>query len=99
LGKLSASAGVARTGEKRRKWLQHGRGGEVEVSLAARTVHGDVLHEFSGAANCFPMNSGFLSNDRAGLDIWQGREHPFEEVHARGIIVIVEQRRPGRFFP
>lgn len=45
------------------------------------------------------MNSGFLSNDRAGLDIWQGREHPFEEVHARGIIVIVEQRRPGRFFP
>src|SRR5580765_7648778 len=90
---LSASAGVIRTGKERRKGLQHGRGREVESSLAVWTVLADILHEFGGAMNCPPMNSRFVRNDCAGRNVWERRERSFEEVHGGRIIGVMQHPR------
>src|ERR1700680_2940121 len=81
-GELSASAGVIRTREERSKRLQHGRGCEVESSFALWTVLAHILHEFGGAANCFPMNSRFVGDDCTGRDVWKRRER-----YLRGVLV------------
>src|SRR5882762_8972341 len=65
-GELSAGAGVIRTRKEWSKRLQHGRGSEVESSLAAWTVLADILYEFGGVTNCPPMNSRFVRDDGAG---------------------------------
>src|SRR5215831_5236874 len=85
-GKLSARADVIRTGEERRIRLQHGSRGEVESPLATWTVLADILYEFSRAMNRFPMNSGFVGDDCAGLDVRKSRERSFEQVHCGRII-------------
>src|SRR5216683_5429240 len=89
-GELSACAGVIRTRKERSRRLQHGRGCEVESSLAAWTVLADILHEFGGATNCFPMNSRFVGDDCAGRNVWERRERSFEEVHRDRIIGVVQ---------
>src|SRR5258708_38054261 len=91
--KLPASAGVIRTREEWSKRLQHGRGCEVESSLAAWTVLADILHEFGSAPNCSPMNSRFVCDDRAGLDVRKSRERSFEEVHRGRIISVAKHPR------
>src|SRR6266436_1882819 len=90
---LPASAGVIRTGEEWRKRLQHGRGREVESSLAVWTVLADILHEFGRAMNRPPMNSRFVGDDCAGRDVPQSRERSFEEVHGGRIIGVVQHPR------
>src|ERR1700704_6904169 len=92
-GKLSASAGVIRTRKEWRKRLQHRRRGEVESPLAMWTVFADILYEFSGATNCFPMNASFVCDDCTGLHVRKSRERPFEEVHRGRIIGVVKASR------
>src|SRR5260370_12858305 len=92
-GKLSASAGVIGTREEWGKRLQHRGGGEIEGPLAMWTVFTDILHEFSGAPNCFPMNAGFVGDDCAGLDVRKSRERPFQEGHRGRIIGGVQTSR------
>src|SRR5947209_6716994 len=64
-GELSACTDVIRTWKEWGKRLQHGRGCEVESSLAAWTVLADILYEFGGATNRSPVNSRFVRNDCA----------------------------------
>src|SRR5216684_8382839 len=94
-GELSASAGVIRTREEWSKRLQHGRSREVESSLASWTVLADILHECGGATNCSPMNSRFVGDDCAGLDVGKSRERSFEEVHHGRIISVAQHPRPN----
>src|SRR5258708_30738031 len=81
-GELSASAGVIRTREEWSKRLQHGRGCEVESSLAAWTVLAYILHQLGGATNCSPMNSRFVGDDCACSDVRKIRGRAFWEAHA-----------------
>src|SRR4029077_2534106 len=92
-GELSAGAGVVGTREEGAIRLQHGSGSEVNSSLASRTVLGDILHEFGGATNCFPMDSCIIGNDAAAFDVWKSRKHRFEKVHGGGIVAVMQHRR------
>src|SRR6476660_1953657 len=89
-GELSAGASVIRAGEEWRKGLQHGTSRKTESSLTSGAVLAEILHEFGGAANCFPVNSSFVCDDRAGRNVWERREGSFEEVH-RGRVISVAQ--------
>ena len=58
-----------------------------------RAVGGDVLNEFGGAGDGFPVDAGVVGNDGAGVEVGEGGEGALEEVHGFGIVIIVDHGR------
>ena len=37
-----------------------------------------------------PVDAGFVGDDAAGVDVFEGREHAFEKMHGCWIVAVVE---------
>ena len=88
-GELSAGAVVPGAGEEWAVGFEHRGRGEVEGALRMRAVGGDVLDEFAGAGDGFPVDAGVVGDDGAGVEVREGGESALEEVHGFGIIGVV----------
>ncbi len=83
-GELPAGAVVPGAGEEGAEGLEHGGGGEVEGSLAAGAVVGDVLYQLGGAADGLPVDAGLVGDDGVALNAGEGGEGDLEQVHGGG---------------
>ena len=89
-----ARADVIRAREERAQRLHHRCRRELEIALAVRAVVGHVAHELRGLADRLPVDAVVVGDDRARVEVRQGRKHLCKQMHRSRIVGVVQHRGP-----